>query len=257
MPTSFLRSAALTAGLLAPLAVGPISAEDWPEWRGAGRGGEWAEARSELLEAFPEAGLEPEWRTSIHGGYAGPAVSAGRVFVVDFERTGRTAGSESTLALDEGSGEILWKRSWPADYVGLEPRYAIGPRATPTVDGGRVFALGAMGQLVALAAADGAVEWRRDFVAEYGAKVPVWGMSGSPVVHGRLLIALVGGQEGATVVAFDTASGDEVWRAIQTDGEPGYASPMLFDVGGRTQLVMWHPGAIYGLEPSTGKELWR
>ncbi|MEM8995330.1 MAG: PQQ-binding-like beta-propeller repeat protein [Acidobacteriota bacterium] len=257
MPTISSRPVVLIAGLLSLLAADPMPAEDWPEWRGAGRGGEWTEAPSELVESFPETGLDPAWRTPIHGGYAGPAVSGGLVFVVDFERKGRTAGAESTLALDERSGELKWKRSWPADYVGLEPRYATGPRATPTVDGERVFALGAMGQLVALTAADGAVEWRRDFVAEYGTEVPVWGMSGSPVVHGRLLVALVGGKKGATAVAFDKASGEEVWRAIETDGEPGYASPILFDVDGRTQLVLWHPGAIYGLDPATGKELWR
>ncbi|MEO1085222.1 MAG: PQQ-binding-like beta-propeller repeat protein [Acidobacteriota bacterium] len=255
MPTLFPRPVTLLAFLFSVTVGVPLFAADWPEWRGAGRDGVWSE--TELLESFPETGLEPVWRTPVHGGYAGPAVADGRVFVVDFERTGRTTGTESAVALDESSGEVLWRRGWAADYTGLEPRYAIGPRATPTVDGERVFVLGAMGQLAALGVADGSVQWRKDFVAEYGTEVPVWGMSGSPVVHGRLLIALVGGVDGATAMAFDKTSGEEVWRAIKTDGEPGYASPVLFDVDGRQQLVLWHPKAIHGLDPSTGAELWR
>ncbi|MEM1182484.1 MAG: PQQ-binding-like beta-propeller repeat protein, partial [Acidobacteriota bacterium] len=257
MLEAFFRLVHLTPAVLLLALPGPdlLWADDWPEWRGEGRLGVWEE--SGLLESFPDGGLAPVWRTPIHGGYAGPAVADGRVYVVDFERSGRTTGTESALALDEESGEVLWKRSWPTDYVGLEPRYAIGPRATPTVDGERVFALGSMGHLKALKTSDGGVVWTRDFVAEYGTEVPVWGMAGSPVVHGRLLIALVGGVDGATAVAFDKATGEEVWRSLKTDGEPGYASPVLFDVDGRTQLVLWHPKAIHGLDPSTGDELWR
>ena len=233
----------------------PIPADDWPEWRGENRLGEWREEG--LLESFPEAGLAPTWSVPVHGGYAGPAVAYGRVFVTDFERTGRTEGTERALAIDEHTGEVLWRQSWPANYLGLEPRYAIGPRATPTVDGERVYVLGAMGHLAALAVADGRVLWQKDFVNDYGTEVPTWGMAGSPVIFGQSLIALVGGEKGATVVAFDKSTGQELWRSIETSGEPGYASPILFDVDGETQLVIWHPTAVFGLDPSHGKVLWR
>ena len=100
-------------------------AEDWPEWRGRGRTGVWRE--TDILERFPAQGLRVRWRFPVRGGYAGPAVAGGRVFVTDY-----ADGVERLLALDERAGSLLWKHEWPADYRGLD--YATGPRATPTVD---------------------------------------------------------------------------------------------------------------------------
>lgn len=236
------------------------AAADWPEWRGAGRLGLVED--DSLVETLPAAGLPVAWRRPVHGGYAGPAVAEQRVFVTDFETIENLRGTERALALDEASGRVLWQRQWPTHYRGLEPRYALGPRATPTVDGDRVYVLGAMGNLLALQVADGAVLWQKDFVAEYGTDVPVWGMSGAPIVYGNLLIALVGGSEGALVVAFDKMSGVERWRALDTvdpdrGDEPGYGQPILIEAGGVTQLVIWHPGAVTSLDPRTGEQHWQ
>jgi len=231
-----------------------LAAEDWPEWRGHGRLGVWTE--DGILERFPEKGLSFTWRTPLRGGYSGPAVAAGRVFVTDFHRSERTRGTERVLALDENTGNLLWSHNWPVDYAGLEPRYAIGPRATPTVDGDRVTVLGAMGKLIRLDVRDGKVIWQKDFVKEYGTEIPVWGMSGAPLVDGSLLICLVGGKEGAKVVAFDKVTGREVWRSIDASGEPGYGPPILFEAAGKRQLIQWHPQAISSLDPRSGKVLW-
>ena len=111
--------------------------EDWPEWRGQGRGGVWTE--SGILEKFPSAGIKALWRTPVRAGFAGPAVSAGRVYLTDFERTSGNKGTERALALDEKTGKVLWTREWPANYQGVS--YGIGPRATPTIDGDRVLSL--------------------------------------------------------------------------------------------------------------------
>ncbi|MEM7353211.1 MAG: PQQ-binding-like beta-propeller repeat protein, partial [Acidobacteriota bacterium] len=165
-------------------------------------------------------------------------------------------GTERVVALDEATGKVLWSYSWEADYAGLEPRYAIGPRVTPTIDGDQVYVLGAMGQLISLDVESGKVLWQKDFVADYGTKVPIWGMSGAPLVDGSLLICLVGGQEGAEIVAFDKATGREVWRALDAGSEPGYNPPTLVEAGGRRQLIIWHPKAVSALEPRTGKVLW-
>src|SRR5512143_1276195 len=110
-------------------------AEDWPEWRGQGRGGDWLE--SGILTEFPRDGLKFVWRTPIRSGFSGPAVSAGRVFVTDFSRESGLKGTERVLCLDEQTGRTLWTRSWLVDYGGMQESYAIGPRATPTVDGAR------------------------------------------------------------------------------------------------------------------------
>jgi outer membrane protein assembly factor BamB len=125
-----------------------LLADDWPEWRGKGRLGVWNETG--ILDEFPKDGLAVQWRTPIHGGFAGPAVTGGRVFVTDFIRGVNTKGTERLLCLDEKTGRILWTQQWDVDYIGLMQTYAIGPRATPTVDGDYVYVLGAKGALVCM-----------------------------------------------------------------------------------------------------------
>jgi outer membrane protein assembly factor BamB len=229
-------------------------AEDWPEWRGKGRLGVWRETG--IVEKFPESGLKVRWRTPLQAGWTGPSVAQGRVFVADFTRTAPNRGTERALALDEKTGRILWTREWDADYSGLASTYASGPRATPTVDGDRVYFLGAKGALLCLKADTGEVVWKKDFVADYKTQVPVWGMAGAPLVDGDRVIAVVGGENNAKVVAFDKRTGKEIWRALPSDSEPGYAQPIIFEIAGRRQLVIWHPTALSGLDPATGRVLW-
>ena len=160
------------------------------------------------------------------------------------------------MALDEETGEVLWTREWETDYAGLQLVYAIGPRATPTVDGDRVYVLGAMGRLLALDVADGTVRWERDFPADFGTEVPSWGMSGAPLVDGDRLICLVGGEPDAKMMAFDKHTGDEIWRALSSDWEPGYSQPIIIEAGGARQLIAWHPRDISSLDPETGEVYW-
>lgn len=250
-----MRATVCGIGVLLALGGGPAAAEDWPEWRGEGRLGEWRETG--ILDAFPETGLDVRWRTPVRAGYAGPAVAGGRVFVVDADRSAQSmAVVERALALDEATGEVLWTREWDADYTGLIFTWAVGPRATPTVDGDRVYVLGATGVLHCLDVETGAVVWRRDYRADYDAELPAWGMSGAPLVEGELLIALVGGRLGAKVVAFDKRTGEEVWRALPSDTEPGYSQPLVIEAGGVRQLVVWHPAGVVSLDPATGAVYW-
>jgi outer membrane protein assembly factor BamB len=228
-------------------------ADDWPEWRGKGRRGEWHE--SGILEKFPESGLKFRWRAPLCGGYAGPAVADGRVFVTDFQATNGLRGIERALCLEEKTGKRLWARAWAADYAGLG--YPAGPRATPTVDGGNVYVVGAMGALHCLDVRTGDVRWRKDYVKDYGAQVPVWGIAGAPLVDGDRLICLVGGDSGATVVAFDKLTGRERWRGLPAQSEPGYCQPVIVEAGGARQLIIWHPMWLASLDPQTGKEHWR
>lgn len=231
-----------------------VAAEDWPEWRGKGRLGVWAE--DGILEVFPEEGLEVKWRTTLGSGYAGPSVAGGRIFVTDFRPTQRNRGFERALALDEETGEILWEHEWEVDYTGLQLVYAIGPRATPTVDGDRVFVLGAMGRLVALAVDTGEVLWQKDFVRDYEASVPVWGMPSAPLVDGERVIALAAGEPNAKVVALHRDTGKEIWRALSSDWEPGYSQPVIFSPGGKRRLMIWHPRALSVLDPVSGTVEW-
>ena len=110
--------------------------------------------------------------------------------------------------------------------------YAIGPRATPTVDGDRVYVVGATGRMWCLDVESGDVIWQHDFVEEYDTSVPTWGVTSAPLVDGNRVITLVGGEPDALVVAFDRDTGEEVWRALDVYQEMGYAQPVIYEAGG-------------------------
>ena len=165
------RRGQLAACALSMVIVGAVlHAEDWPEWRGKGRVGVWNETG--IVEKFPAQGLTATWRTPINAGYAGPAVAGGRVFVTDARPTTANRAIERAIALDEANGQILWTREWPADYTGMQLVYAIGPRATPTVDDDRVYIAGASGNLFALDVKTGAILWQKNYLTDFNASIP-------------------------------------------------------------------------------------
>jgi outer membrane protein assembly factor BamB len=233
-----------------------IEAEDWPEFRGRGRLGVWTETA--IIEKFPPQGLSVLWRTPVRVGFAGPAVADGRVFVLDYMQTRRPKGTERALALDEKTGRILWTREWEVDYSGMQ--YAYGPRATPTVDGDRVYVAGADGKLLCLDVATGAVRWQKDYVVDLGASPQSWGFhwgfASAPIVDGNRLIALVGGRPNAAVVAFDKMTGKEIWRALSLTGDLGVGQPIIITAGGTRQLIVWLPTSLVSLDPVTGATFW-
>ena len=234
-----------------------VHGEDWPEWRGTGRVGVWTETG--ILDRFPEGGLDFTWRVSIRSGFAGPAVADGRVFVLDYQETpgSRTMdGTERLLALDEDTGEILWTYEWSTTYRMIARSYATGPRATPTVDGDRVYVVGAAGMILCLTTDTGELVWQIDGVERYGTYVAVWGIASAALVDGDKVICIVGGEPNAKVMAFDKYTGEELWRALSSDWEMGYAQPVIFEAGGVRQLIIWHPQAVSSLNPETGEVYW-
>src|SRR5262249_26858719 len=194
---------------------------------------------------------------------AGPAVAGGKVYVADrllaggaanpmnaFARA-RVAGVERVLCLDAATGKEVWKHEYPCEYA---ISYPGGPRCTPTVDGDRVYSLGAMGDLVCLDAKTGKPLWARNFIKEYGAPTPIWGFAGHPLVDGDKLICIAGGTD-ALAVACDKKTGKELWKALDAR-EPGYAPPVIVTLGGKRQLIVWSPAAVNGLDPEAGKAYW-
>jgi outer membrane protein assembly factor BamB len=239
----------------------PLLADDWPQWLGPQRDSVWRETG--ILQKFPTNGVTVRWRTPVGGGYAGPAVAQGRVYVIDrqlnkgannpkdpFQR-GVIPGTERVVCLDEPTGKILWQREYDAPYT---VSYPAGPRATPLVADGKVFTLGAEGSLLCLDTKDGKVIWAHDFKADYHIPTPMWGFSACPLLDGDKLICLVGGSN-TTAVAFNKDTGKEIWRALSSK-EPGYCPPVIIESGGKRQLIVWHPQAVNGLDPETGKVWW-
>lgn len=236
-----------------------LCADDWPQWMGMKRDNVWRE--SGVIKRFPEGGPKILWRTPIAGGYAGPAVADGRVYVTDYvskenlkvDNFGRKelSGTERVLCLDEATGKEIWKHEYPVVY-GIS--YPAGPRCTPNVDGDRVYTLGAEGHLYCFRAETGDVIWSRDLTTEYNTKSALWGYAGHPLIDGDKLICIVGG-EGSHVVALDKHTGKEKWRAL-TATEQGYSPPIIMNAGGVRQLILPHPDAVVSLDPESGNEYW-
>ena len=238
-----------------------LHADDWPQWLGPQRDGVWRETG--IVEKLPTNGLKFRWRTPIGGGYSGPAVAKGRVYVMDrqlatgiknptnaFDRSA-IPGRERVLCLNEADGKVLWQYEYDCPYT---VSYAAGPRTTPSVADGKVYTLGSEGHLLCLDTEKGTVLWSRDFKKEFGIKTPLWGFAGHPLVDGKKLICLAGGQ-GSVAVAYDKDTGQELWRALSAK-EPGYAPPMIYEFAGRRQLIVWHPEALNALDPETGQVIW-
>ncbi|WP_234824287.1 PQQ-binding-like beta-propeller repeat protein [Bremerella cremea] len=248
--------------LLVVAACGGVSsalADDWPQWMGPQRDDVYREAGT--IQSIPEQGLKVKWRVPIAGGYSGPAVAGGRVFVTDFvAKTNQInndpgtrqqrLGKERILAFDEKTGEPLWEYAYERPY---EISYAVGPRCTPTVDDGLVYMLGAEGDLICLDAETGDLAWRRSLKDDFGAEIPIWGCASHPLVYGDLLITMVGG-EGQGVVAFNKKNGEIVWKAL--DCKMGYAPPSVIEAGKTKQLIVYQPEGVVSLNPEDGKVYW-
>jgi outer membrane protein assembly factor BamB len=248
--------------LLLPLSLPlPLEAADWPQWLGPNRDSVWPETG--IVREFPKGGPKVLWRTPISAGYAGPAVAGGKVYVMDrvlakgamnpadpFNKA-QVLGTERVLCLDAKTGAELWKHEYDCPY---QISYPSGPRCTPTVHGGKVYTLGAMGDLFCLDATTGKAVWAKNFPKDYKADAPTWGFCGHPLVYKDLVICLVGG-DGSVAVAFDKNTGEEKWKNL-TARDTGYCPPTLISVGGKDQVVIWHGQAINGLDPLSGKKLW-
>lgn len=264
-----MPSTRLLTALILFIVPTSLYADDWPQWLGLRRDGVWRETG--IVATFPKGGPKVTWRAPIGGGYAGPAVANGKVYVTDrvlakgaknpanpFAREG-VPGEERVLCLDAATGAEVWKHSYPCNY---SISYAAGPRCTPVVADGKVWTLGAMGNLLCLDASKGAVLWSKNLPKEYEAPVPLWGFAAHPLLDGDKLICVVGGK-GSVAVALNKDTGKELWRALSMAKEPtppnhevGYCPPVVFQVGKHRQLIVWHSEAANGLDPETGQVYW-
>jgi outer membrane protein assembly factor BamB len=233
--------------------------DDWPQWLGPQRDSVWRE--TDILNKFPKDGPKVLWRAKIAGGYAGPAVADGKVYVTDYVTDGDTRkevfgrtnfkGQERVLCFDAKTGEKVWEHKYDCNYT---VSYACGPRATPTIVDGKLYSVGTEGDFYCLDAAKGTELWKKDFKKDFGAKTPMWGFAGHPLVDGKRVVVIPGG-ENACVVALDKDSGKEVWKALNAV-EPGYSCPMIIEAGGKRQLIVWHGTSVNGLNPETGEKYW-
>ena len=248
-------SIALFAFLL--VTPGLLVADDWTQWAGNDRLCNWNETG--ILKTFPKEGLKPVWSVPIGSGYSGPVVWQGRVYVTDYRPKPETKlleAIERVLCLDEKTGKKLWSHEWETHYRRQLHSYATGPRATPLVANGRLYTLGATGRMHCFDAKTGKVNWEHDALKKFGAEVPVFGMSASPLAWKDTVIYACGGGEGM-LRAFDQETGKEKWKALPAEYDLPYSSPVVMKFWGRQQLIQWDQQYLSSLDPDNGRVIWQ
>lgn len=217
----------------------------WTDFRGPHRDGRYDQTA--VSTDWPADGLEPLWSQPIGGGYASFVVAEGRAFTIEQRRD-----QEVVTAYDAATGRELWTHGWDAHFA--EVMGGPGPRATPTWHDGRLYALGATGQLWALDASTGDPIWNRNILADSGASNLTWAMSASPLVVDGLVITQPGGTDGWSVAAYDHETGELVWHVL--DDVQGYTSPMAVTVAGTRQILTITAERVVGLAIDDGRLLW-
>jgi len=220
------------------------NALDWPQWRGPGR--DAVSHETDLVDRWEESGPEVLWRVSAGDGYSSVSVSNKRLYTL-WDRDGR----QFLVCLDARNGRQLWSRELGPAF---ENHYGNGPRSTPLVDDGIVYAVGTKGLLLAANQVNGETVWEKDLVQEFKADLPSYGYSSSPLVADGKLVIEAGGKE-AAFVALDKKSGEVVWTADQD--QPAYSSPIEIVVDGVSQVVFWSAHGLRSVASRDGTVLWR
>jgi outer membrane protein assembly factor BamB len=231
---------------LAPSAsVAPATVKteaDWPGFRGPQRDG--AVHGVQIKTDWSASQPVELWRRPVGPGWSSFAVRAGRLYTQ--EQRGK---DEIVACYDVSTGKPVWRHSDAARF--WESVGGPGPRATPTLNNGRVYSLGATGIMNVLDDRTGAVQWSRNAVTDTGAKIPPWGISGSPLVVGDLVIVAAS----ANLVAYDLATGNPRWFGPRGDSN-SYSSPQLLTIDGVQQIVLMTSTGATSVALADGKELW-
>jgi outer membrane protein assembly factor BamB len=224
-------------------------AADWPAWRGADRTG--VSAETGLLQEWPAGGPKLAWKaTGLGGGYSSPAVVGDRIYTM-----GTRDKDEYVLALTADGKPVWATKVGPIAKGGPPTATYPGPRATPTVDGDRVYVLGSDGDLVCVDTA-GKEQWRKNLEKDLGGKRGIWDYSESPLIDGEVLVCTPGGPA-ASLAALNKKTGDVIWTAtVPEGGEAAYSSPVIAEAGGQKEYVQFLRKGIVGVAAKDGKFLW-
>ncbi len=223
-------------------------AADWPQWRGPDRTD--VSAENGLLQSWPAEGPKLLWTFRDAGaGYSGPAVVGRALYTMGAENK-----TEYLYRLDTQTLKKVWSTEVGPVFT---DGHGDGPRGTPTVDGDRVYALGAQGELVCVAAAGGGVVWRKNLRADLGGEMwSEWGYSESPLVDGDRVICTPGGSKG-TLAALDRNTGAVLWRSKEWTDKAAYSSVVATEIGGVRLYVQMTGESVAGVAAEDGRLLWR
>jgi outer membrane protein assembly factor BamB len=237
------RSMVLTS-LVCVLAAASARAEDWPQWLGPRR-----DNSSKEKVAPWEGKLKVLWKKPIGEGHSSPVIAGGRVFI---HAKVKDKNEEEIVAFDAKTGEELWRTKY--ERAAFTSFYGNGPRATPAVVEGKLYAFGITGVLTCLDIDKGKQVWQVDALRKFKAKNLFFGMACSPVVAGENVLVNVGGK-GNSIVAFERGKGEVAWKSM--DDPASYSSPILFgDDATRRQVVFLTGENVASLNPADGSVFW-
>jgi len=231
-----------------PFACATLSAADWPQYRGPNHDGSSPE---KIQQTWPKDGPPVVWKATLGPSFGSFAVGGGKAFCF-IQRSVNGEDKEVAVAFDASSGKELW--AVPLGKATFDKQGGDGPRSTPTLDGDRVYVLGAYLVLTCLDAGSGKTVWQHDLVKEYGGKVLHWNHAGSPILEGNLIFVNAGGA-GQALLAFDKTTGGVVWKG--GDDQPTHASPTPATILGTRQIIFYTQQGLLSVAPQTGKVLWR
>jgi len=228
----------------------PTARTDWPQWRGPNRDG--VSLESGLLDAWPDAGPPILWKKPIGRGFSSFAVADGRLFTMEQEEPDPATGEifECIVCLDAQTGNDLWRFRYSSHF---EERFGPGPRSTPAVDGGFVYAVGPTGIMHCLRTRSGEKVWRRDLLDDFHGRPMQYGVAFSPLVDGNHLYVAPGGPAGNSVSALDKSTGSLAWKA--KDDPASYSSPIAATLAGSRQILFLTNTELVSFSPD-GVELW-
>ena len=269
------RFARVLALLCTMVFVGSVEGLDWPQWQGPDRNA--ISRETGLLKEWPKDGPPLAWKVNgLGGGYSAPSIAAGRILGMS------NRGEEEVVwARSEADGKEIWTTPLgPAEKRGMRQGVE-GPGCTPTVDGDRLYIVGMGGDVACLQTNDGKIVWRRNFVLDFGGRVPTWRFNESPLVDGDNVVVTPGGPD-ALLVALNKMTGQTIWKsALPAPAEPaptvggdggrgergrggfgnvsgaGNSSPIVIDFEGQRQYVQFTARAVIGVSAADGKLLWR
>ncbi len=230
-------------------------AADWLQWGGPNRN--FMVETDGLASSWPAGGPKRLWTRPLGEGHSAILAEGGRIYTM-YRPLGmlslvRRSQEEVVIALDAATGKTMWEFTYPAPLDGLDFSQGAGPHSTPLIAGNRIYATSTRRELFALDKATGQRVWSHDFMKEYNAPSLDRGYTCSPLLYNGTVIVSVGGP-GQAIAAFNQQTGALVWKAGDFNVSP--ASPILIDVDGQSQIVLFAGERVAGLDPVSGRTLW-
>ncbi len=237
----------VAAGALAQGVHGAPPSEQWPQWGGVN--GDFKSSTTGLADRWPAEGPRRLWSRPLGEGYSSIVGDSDSLYTMY-----RDGAEEIVVALRADTGKTIWERRYRArPYPRQSKAYGQGPGVTPLLLGNKLITIGFTGIMHCLNRDTGSPLWSHDLVKEYGSTVQHYGYSNSPIVYENKIITLVGGK-GQGAMALDPGDGTVLWRSKPF--EISYAAPILINVDGQDQVVLFSPTEVIGIDPRSGSFLW-